>query len=59
MFIFVTRIHCFVYISNDVVTSGFIHWVFIVFVLESIVLQVVQVIFLLVVLLVVGFGSED
>ena len=40
----------FVYISNDVVTRGYIHWVFIIFVLESMVLQVVQVVLLLVVL---------
>ena len=43
MFILVAWIHCFVYISNDVVTRGYIHLVLIIFVLESIVLQVVQV----------------
>ena len=57
MFIFVTRIHCFVYISNDVLTRGYIHFVLIIFVLESMVLQVVQVVLLLVVLLLVGFGD--
>ena len=43
MFILVAWIHCFVYISNGVVTRGYIHLVFIIFVLESMVLQVVQV----------------
>ena len=50
MFILVAWIHCFVYISNDVVTRGYIHLVFTIFVLESMLLQVVQVILLLVVL---------
>ena len=57
MFILVAWIHCFVYISNDVVTRGYIHLVLIIFVLESMVLQVVQVVLLLVVLLLVGFGD--
>ena len=39
MFILVVWIHCFVYISNGVVTSGYIHFVFIIFVLESMLLQ--------------------
>ena len=39
------------------VTRGYIYLVFIIFVLESILLQVVQVILLLVVLLSVGFGD--
>ena len=56
MFILVAWIHCFVYISNGVVTRGYIHLVFIFFVLECMLLQVVQVILLLVVLLSVGFG---
>ena len=50
-------VHCFVYISNGVVTRGYIHLVFTIFVLESMVLQVVQVVFLLVVLLLVSFGD--
>ena len=58
VFILVAWIHCFVYISNSVVTRGYIHFVFIIVVLESMLLQVVQVILLLVVLLVmVGFGD--
>ena len=40
MFILVAWIHCFVYISNDVVTMGCIHFVFIIFVLETMLLQV-------------------
>ena len=39
------------------VTRGYIHLVFIICVLESMVLQVIQVILLLVVLLWVGFGD--
>ena len=39
------------------VTRGYIHLVFIIFVLESMVLQIVQVVLLLVVLLLVGFGD--
>ena len=31
MFILVAWLHCFVYISNDVVTRGYIHLVFIIF----------------------------
>ena len=57
MFILVAWIHCFVYISNDVVTRGCIHFVFIIFVLESMVLRVIQVVLLLVVFLLVGFGD--
>ena len=56
MFILAAWIHCFVYISC-LVTRGFIHFVFIIFVLESMLLQVVQVVLLLVVLLLVGFGD--
>ena len=37
------------------VSRGYIHFVFIIFVLESMLLQVVQVVLLLVVLLLVGF----
>ena len=56
MFILVAWIHCFVYISNYVVTKGYIPLVVIIFVLESMVLQVVQVVPLLVVLyLIWGF----
>ena len=43
----VAWIHCFVYISNGVVTRGYIHLVFIIFVLESMLLRVVQVVLLL------------
>ena len=57
VFIFVTWIHCFVYISKGLVTRGYIDWVFIIFVLESMVLQVLQVVLLLVVLLLIGFGD--
>ena len=57
MFILVAWIHCFVYISNDVVTRGYIHLVFMIFFWESMVLQVVQVVLLFVVLLLVGFGD--
>ena len=39
------------------VTRGYIHLALIIFVLESMVLQVVQVILLLVVILLVGFGD--
>ena len=39
------------------VTRGYIHLVFIIFVLENMVLQVVQVVLLLVVLLLAGFGD--
>ena len=56
MFILVARIHCFVYISNYVVTKGYIHIVFIVFVLESMVLQVVQAVPLFVVLYLIIMG---
>ena len=48
VFILVAWMHCFVYISNGVVTGWYIHLVFIVFVLESMLLQVVQVVLLLV-----------
>ena len=44
MFILVAWIHCFVYISNDVVTRGYIHLVFIILIFGSMVLQVVQVV---------------
>ena len=57
MFILVAWIHCFVYISNRVVARGYIHLVFIIFVLESMLLQVVQVVRLLVVLLSVVSGD--
>ena len=57
MFILVAWIHCFVFISNGVVTRGYIHFVFIIFILESMLLQVVQVVLLLVVLLLVSFGD--
>ena len=57
MFILAAWIHCFVYISKGLVTRGYIHFVFIIFVLESMLLQVVQVVLLLVVLLLVGFGD--
>ena len=39
------------------VTRGYIHLVFIIFILESMLLQVVQVVLLLVVLSLVGFGD--
>ena len=57
VFILFAWIHCFVYISNGVATRVYIHLVFIIFVLESMVLQVVQVELLLVVLLLVGFSD--
>ena len=44
MFILVAWIHCFVYISNGGVTRGYIHLVSIIFILESMLLQVVQVV---------------
>ena len=44
MFILVALIHYCVYISNGVVTRGYIHLVFIILVLKSMVLQVVQVV---------------
>ena len=53
MFILAAWIDCFVYISDGVVTRGYL--VFIICILESMVLQVVQVVLLLVVLLLVGF----
>ena len=61
MFILVAWIYYFVYISNDVVRWGYIHLVFIIFVLESMVLQVVQVELLLVVFLLIKilFKYED
>ena len=55
MFILAALIHCFV--SKGLVAGGYIHFVFIIFVLDSMLLQVVQVILLLVVLLLVGFGD--
>ena len=56
--ILVAWIHCFVYISNGVVTRGYIHWVFINFVSGSMLRQVVLVVLLLVVLLFVGLGDK-
>ena len=56
MFILAALIHCFVYISC-LVTRGYTHFVFIIFALESMLLQAVQVVLLLVVLLLVGFGD--
>ena len=50
MFILAAWIHCFVYISKGLVTRGYIHFVFIISVLESMLLQVVQVVLLLAVL---------
>ena len=47
----------FVYISKGLVTRGYIHFVFIILVLESMLLQVVQVVLLLVVLLSFSFGD--
>ena len=44
-------------ISGGLVARGYIHFVFIIFILESMLLQVVQVVLLLVVLLLVGFGD--
>ena len=38
-------------------TRGYIHFVFITFVLDCVLLQVVQVLLLLIVLLLVGFGD--
>ena len=57
VFILVAWIHCFVNISKGLVTRGYIHFVFIIFILESMLLQVVHVILLLVVLLSVGSGD--
>ena len=57
MFKLAAWLHCCVYISKGLVTRGYIHFVFIIFVLESMLLQVVQVVLLLVVLLLVGFGD--
>ena len=59
MFIQAVWIHCFVNISKGLVTRGYIHFVSIIFVLESMLLQVVQVVLLRVVLLLVGFGDAD
>ena len=56
-FILAAWIHCFVYISEGLVTRWCIHFMFIIFILESKLLQVVQVVLLLVVLLLVGFGD--
>ena len=55
MFILAAWIHCFVYIYGGLVARGYIHVVCMIFILESMFLQVVQVVFLLVVLLLVGF----
>ena len=55
MFILAAWIHCFVYISGGLVARGYIIFVFIIFILESMLLQVVQVVLLLVVLFVGGF----
>ena len=57
MFILAAWIHCFVYFSRGLVTREYFHYVFIISVLESMLLQVVQVVLLLVVLLLVGFGD--
>ena len=57
MFILAAWIHCFVYISGGLVARGYIHFVCIIFILESKLLQVVQVVLLLVVLLLVGFSD--
>ena len=57
VFSLLTWIHCFVYISNGVVSRRYIHLVFIIIVLKSMLLQVVQVVLLLVVLLSVGYGD--
>ena len=57
MFILAAWIHSFVYISGGLVARGYIHFVFIIFILESMLLQVVQVVLLLVVLLLVGFSD--
>ena len=57
MFFLAAWLHCFVYISKALVTRGYIHFVFIIFVLESMLLQVVQVVLLLVVLSLVCFGD--
>ena len=57
MFILAAWIHCFVYISKGLITRGYIHLVFIIFILESMLLQVVQVVLLLVILFFVGFGD--
>ena len=57
MFILAAWLHCFVYISKGLVTREYIHCVFIVFVLESMLLQVVQFVLLLVVPFFVGFGD--
>ena len=43
MFILVAWIHCIVHISKGLVTKGYINFVLIIFFLESISLQVVQV----------------
>ena len=59
MFILAAWIQCFVYISRGLVTRGYFHCVFIIFVLESMVLQVVQIVLLLVFLLLVDFGDAD
>ena len=56
MFILVAWIHCFVYISNCMVTREYIHFVFIILVLESMLLQVLAALFVVVFLL-VGFGD--
>ena len=56
VFILVAWIHYFVYILKVWLLGG-IHFVFRFFVLESMLLQVVRVIFLLVVFLLVGFGD--
>ena len=57
VFTVVAWIDCFVYISNGAVNRGYIHLVFIIFILDRMVLQVVQVILLHVVLSLVGFGD--
>ena len=55
VFILVAWIHCFVYVSKGLVTRGYIHFMVLIFILERMLLQVVQVLLLLVVLLLIAF----
>ena len=57
MFILAAWMHCFVYIFKVLVTRGISILFFIIFVLESMLLQVAQVVLLLVVLLLVDFSD--
>ena len=59
VFTLVPWIHCFVYISKGLVTRRYIHFMFITFVLESMLLQVVQTVLLLVVFLLVGLVRQS